>query len=514
MTSTASAVHEPVRGQLSLRSLLARRVKERRFWMVQAGVLTATAVHTLVEAFDLLSGDPELVRAVAHLPVILYLAPVLYAGLQYGFEGGVLTGVWSGSLAVPNLLIWHSHGYSWVGEVTLLALVVGLGVFTAVPVERERHERRRAEDAHRRAEATSRQLGLANRITSMLVGTTDVEGMLAAALDELVDAAGVLCAGARVPYPEGARDIAVLRCAHDGQSRDACRAAVQAASRWPRDAQPVVRDRTIAAPLSAAGPARGVLVVKFEHTTSGGAATTALIGGIAQLIGVAIENVQLQLQEERRLRSYVREITRAQEEERRRVSRELHDGTAQDLVLLGRQLDEVIDQASADRRSTEELVGIRETARQMLDAVRRFSRDLRPSVLDDLGLVPALDWLVAELSDHADIAATFHLEGEPRRLPAETELALFRITQEALNNVEHHARAKTVQVRIAFTPERAALSIEDDGRGFDATSLSGHTKSSRLGLLGMRERAELVGGRLTVRSQPADGTRVAISVRA
>lgn len=513
MTVSASAVTGRSSTKLGLRTLLARRIRERRFWMVQAGVVTATLVHMTVEAFDLLDVESELIRALAHLPVILYLAPVLYAGLQYGYEGGLLTGVWSGSLALPNLLIWHRDGYSWVGEVSLLTVVVGLGVFTALPVERERLERRRAEDAHRRAEATSRQLALANRITSMLVATNDVEGMLAAALDQLVDAAGVVCAGIHVPGSAGEPGLDVVR------SPDPDRAAafvdtVRAAANWSRNGRTVVRDRVTAAPLSATGAELGALVVKFEHATEGRTASTALIGGIARQIGVAIENVRLQQQEEARLRSYVREITRAQEEERRRVSRELHDGTAQDLVLLGRLLDELIDEARAERRSSAELLRVRETSREILDSVRRFSRDLRPSVLDDLGLIPALEWLVADLMDRQDISAQFQQDGEPRRLAAETELALFRITQEALNNVQHHAHAEAVRVRISFNGEEVALTVEDDGRGFDPASLSALARSSRLGLLGMRERAQLVGGRMSVESRPGEGTRVAVSVRA
>ncbi len=224
---------------------------------------------------------------------------------------------------------------------------------------------------------------------------------------------------------------------------------------------------------------------------------------------VARRTQELRLSEERRneMHDYVTLVTRAIEEERKRVARELHDDTAQALVALVRNLDALmldVEEQPAARERAEE---IRTLAESILRDVRRFSRDLRPSLLDDLGLVPAVEWLTEDLGQQSGVRGQLDVIGIPRRMEPDVELSLFRIAQEAISNVRRHARATRVVVRLSFADKKVRLQVRDNGAGFVPGERAADLSSARgLGLRGMRERAELIGGTLSVTSDPGKGT--------
>jgi signal transduction histidine kinase len=146
--------------------------------------------------------------------------------------------------------------------------------------------------------------------------------------------------------------------------------------------------------------------------------------------------------------------------------------------------------------------------------VRRFSRDLRPSILDDLGLLPAIEWVAAEMTRRGAASATVRVEGTPRRLSPEAELVLFRIAQEALRNVEKHAGPCSVSLEVNFRPEDVALTVTDNGRGFELRETGHLAELGKLGVLGMRERAQLLGAEFTIESRPGRGTSVRVRMPA
>lgn len=202
-------------------------------------------------------------------------------------------------------------------------------------------------------------------------------------------------------------------------------------------------------------------------------------------------------------------IIDAHEDERLRIARDLHDETVQSLVLLCQSLDGLAATPGLPHTALASVAKIRTAADTTLDRVRLFSRDLRPSALDDLGLVPALERLVDDFAERSDVDAGLKVTGRQRRLAPETELALFRIVQEALRNVEKHAEASCVTVAVTFDSERAHLRVRDNGKGFDTSPSTGDlVAAGKLGLTGMQERARLVGAELDVRSQPGTGTCV------
>lgn len=204
------------------------------------------------------------------------------------------------------------------------------------------------------------------------------------------------------------------------------------------------------------------------------------------------------------MQSYIVAITRGQEDERLRLARELHDDTIQSLIALQQRVEMVEKALSKDpAMAATKIRELRELVGTALASVRRFTRDLRPTYLEELGLIPALEVLAREAN------ASFTVEGEEQRLDAERELALFRIVQEALRNVAKHARARNVAVKVSFDEHEVTATIEDDGMGFDAPDApTAYARAGHFGLMGMQERAQLFGGNVYVKSERGRGTKV------
>jgi signal transduction histidine kinase len=157
------------------------------------------------------------------------------------------------------------------------------------------------------------------------------------------------------------------------------------------------------------------------------------------------------------------------------------------------------------------LWGFYEQIRDTLQEVRRFSRDLRPSVLDDLGLLPALEWVTEDLKNTYWVDVDLKVLGVERRLLPETELLLFRIVQEALRNIAKHAKATRAEVEIKFDESKISVTISDNGKGFEPPeNLGALTPTGKLGLAGMQERVQLLGGTLNLESRPGKGTEISV----
>ena len=265
----------------------------------------------------------------------------------------------------------------------------------------------------------------------------------------------------------------------------------------------------IAVPLRAKGRPQGLLtLVLGERDLS--AEDLRLLGAIGDQVGVALENALLweELRRKEEVRGGLLEsVITAQEQERLRISRELHDATGQALTSLMvqlRALGEAPDLGTATRMARD----LRGLVSSTLDGVRALSADLRPSVLDDLGLVPAIRRYTATFAERNPVRVDLHTQGlDDLRLDSPVETALYRIVQEALNNVARHAEAGSVNLLLERRNSTLVLVIEDDGRGFDVEgTFHGGAPEYSLGLHGMEERTILIGGRFTVESAPGQGT--------
>jgi PAS domain S-box-containing protein len=212
------------------------------------------------------------------------------------------------------------------------------------------------------------------------------------------------------------------------------------------------------------------------------------------------------------LRFYLQQATRAQEEERKRISHELHDDTIQALVVLSRQLDAL---ASGGKGLSEEahrrLEELWKQTDSILQGVRRLSQDLRPAAIDRLGLLPAVQWLASEATKYSGIATKVNILGTEHRLPEEVAIALFRIIQEALRNVWRHSGATSAEINLEFSDKKTKITISDNGKGFKLAGKIGDlAKQGKLGLAGMQERVQLVGGVISVQSEPGKGTTITV----
>jgi signal transduction histidine kinase len=236
----------------------------------------------------------------------------------------------------------------------------------------------------------------------------------------------------------------------------------------------------------------------------------AILTGIGRQAGIAVENSYLY----ENLRFYARRIMQAQENERKRIARELHDDTIQSLIALSRRLEGVVTaEEQLPEAAAQRVRDLWEQTDEMIRRVREFSQNLRPSLLDDLGLLPTLEELTADLNRQAGLQAAFLVLGERRRLSSEVELTLFRIVQEALSNVRRHARATRVATTVELAASAVRVTVEDNGIGFRPPKLTDDLRAEDgLGLIGMHERVRLLGGNLAIDSAPGRGTKVIADV--
>jgi len=440
-------------------------VRALRFWVVQVGVLFVAFLDEVV--LDILGLQPpfEIPRSTI---TSLLLVPVIYAALNFGVRGAVCTALWATALMFPDWLFITgvTTANAWV-EIGNLAVLNAVAIIVGQRVEREAQARLRAEEALRAsvvAEARYRAL-FGEQHAPVLV--TDAEGVVTEA-----NAAATSLLGTDLPG----------RILSDLVDTSVSAILVGAVQRLP------VGDRAF--------------VPK---------ARTLDIGSGERLIQIVFVDVT---EEERRLRehrAYAAHLVSVQEDERRRLAQDLHDDPVQTLIYLVRMLEHLGD----DPRLPSDLApAVRrdgKLATEVVDVLRTVIHGLRPPVLDDFGAVAALRQLVDEVCRRHEMSIRMRVSGDQVRLSAECELTVYRVAQEALSNVVRHANAAHTRVDLSFG-EQVVLTVSDDGPGIPASGVISATAGGGLGLIGMRERVNLVGGSLEVRSRKPHGTLVRASV--
>lgn len=441
------------------RALIRPPIREPRFWVVQILVLALAAAHLAVDMTSPAQTIP------AGVPVALLLAPVSYAALRFGLAGSVATALWATLLWLPDLLLPNDQGH--VGnDLVELALVIAVAVFVGYHIDAERLERIHAERARGEQQATEtryRQLFSTNAapiVVASQQGTILDANPAARALTDGDVIGSDLRAALGVTGADAAGTVIALLTPRSGLRHYRVNVAHVSGE---RDSEPL----------------------------------TQLV-----LLDVTEERA-----EGERVHRFAELLLQVQEDERRRIARELHDEPLQLLVHLARTLE---DMQAAALMPPDLAAGLEAARMQTVDVASRIRgvvAGLRPPALEQLGLAPALRGFLAEVSEATGLSAELRILGSERRMQAEIELAAFRIAQEAVNNVVHHAAASKLVLTADFDGTGITLCVADDGRGFDTvlTEIS----AGRFGLLGMRERAALTGGNLTVRSAPGEGTVVA-----
>jgi signal transduction histidine kinase len=440
---------------------------DRRFWLIQGLVIGIAAAYWAA----VLSGRWQLSIFWGGELLALFLLPVVYAALNFGLAGALATAVWVSVLSLPSVPLAASAERGW-STVVEAALFVAVALFVGDRVEREIILRREAETARgamRLSEARVRSLFENSPAATLLLGPDG-------AVREANPAAAAL-------FARGRGDLVGTALA--GLVGDGPASAIASGNR------PVIE-------LPGADGGRRFLRPVVSRPGGAGADAFQVV-----FLDVSEERRRLGMKD-----AYAAYVIKAQEEERARIAQELHDEPLQTVVHLYRLLDRLSSAPAGHGADVRRGLGeARAVAEGIAEELRRLARGLRPASLEDLGLETALRRLVADADGRGSLRAELRVDGEPRRLDPLLELGLFRIAQEGVRNVERHARALHVEVGLRFDPEEVELTVQDDGRGLPPT-VAAEGELHGLGLVGMEERAALLGGRFEIDSRPLHGTRL------
>jgi signal transduction histidine kinase len=258
------------------------------------------------------------------------------------------------------------------------------------------------------------------------------------------------------------------------------------------------------------------LVQQVRRVTAGDYDSQVSLSQIREIraLGLAFNYMVSQMKSYRSgLQEYVASVTDTQEEERKRIARDLHDGTVQSLIAIGQRIElsrDTLGEQPVELSKTQ-LTELRNMVTETIASVRQFSRDLRPLALEDLGLIPALQFLVNRLTQEEGMSAELQIEGEAAGLSPDLETTVYRLIQEALSNIRKHAQASEVLVTVRFLPRQTILEIQDNGVGFAVPqSTTDLARTGSFGLLGMEERAHLFGGDISIQSAINQGSIIRV----
>ena len=382
------------------------------------------------------------------------------------------------------------------------------------------------------------QLGILNAIATTVNQSLNLEDILSRALDEVlrltaVDVGAVFLQADMLSKLElaayvGLSEEAARLAAQMGMLDGSCGGVVDKgevvlvpdlALYRGRRARSLKRERLTSlmhVPLMAKGSVLGSMCVGTRTKHQFSEEECEMLTAIGSQIAVAIENARLyaEVQQKEHIRGELfRKAINAQEDERKRIARELHDDTSQNLTALLFLAEEALEMDQIEEARLR-LDRMQTLVKLTLDGVHKVIFDLRPSMLDHLGLVPALRWYADSRLIPREVRVEIKENSKPRRLPPEVETALFRVVQEAINNVARHAAARNVRIEFEFSDESVRVEVEDDGIGFDLNSsqMISPENGRGLGLMGMQERIELLGGEIIVETNPGLGTLLIIHV--
>lgn len=482
MTRAAvEAPHEklPPTGLKSLKRLLLARpeFRNRRFWSIQGLILIVAVIHDVIEVWGLLT----YLGLLYFLPITLFLLPVVYAGLTFGLAGAVATTTWVAMLTVPNWVLWHD-GVERLGVILQFVVITSIASLVGWRVDVERRARHMAEVAVADQIASDLRYRHLFEASPVCIFFVSADGRVLEANAEacrLCGRDGRSLKGDRLADLIGASNAAEVLSNADGATGNKDLIAIEKQDGITLYMKPTVRN---------------------IRESSGQA-----------MVQLVLRDVTEERNQRAGLKAYAAFVIRAQEEERLRMARELHDEVVQAVILLRLQLDEV--EVRYAEVSPDELRVAKKMGEKVVNDLRGFAKRLRPPLLDDLGLVATLKKTLHEFEVRCDVLVHLKVVGHPRRLSPDMEIGLFRIAQEAISNVERHARAKNVTAVLTFDDRHVTLDVIDDGIGFDQpTDRALLATSGHLGLIGMQERAELLGGSLRVETDIGSGTRVRVSM--
>ncbi len=431
------------------RSRIRPPFKDKHFWFLQALLLLIVVSHYLADMNGLLRTSPF----PASLTVGFLLIPISYAAVVYGLRGSIGTAIWSFILWLPDLVLPDDKGQPYA-DLAEFVLVFAVAIFVGYRLDEEKRARKRAEEAENLHQSLSKQyqnLFNANSSPVLLVDTNNK-------VYELNEAAKQLSENSKV----GVR-----------------------------------LDELGITSLAQKEFAVGNRIFSLLSTPIGSHAENS---NSFQLV---LSDITEEFQKSKDAQIYAREVLRIQEDERRRLSQEIHDEPVQDLINLMQRLDKLTKTPKPDQFISE-LSDLRLRAQMIMSNLRNLAHALRPPILDDIGFLNAVRSLLDDVPETVNI--TFSANLEVMHLSEELELGIFRIFQEGIRNIIRHSQATGIEITIELETNQINLEIKDNGHGFDKEKTH-----SGLGIMGMKERSELLGGTFEINSTES-GTIISISI--
>lgn len=458
--------------------------------MFVIGILFHYPQHLLGTEYDSLLAFPDLTHPA--IERMFFLIPITYAGMYFGLRSGIFSLLLSLAVIMPRIFFTHEFGIEAgleTGGVILLGLLLNLW-FEVMRRESRRYRTvvSQLEESERRLRDSRQKYQYLFENASDAIWVQDVNGLFMDGNRAFEKLTGFSCEEVRGIHlrqflsPESlglAREIREKLIAGEDFEQ-------------PYEQQFYIKDGSVKTAKMSTNPVIvGGRITGFEHVA---------------------RDVTREKRQEANVRSYIHQITMAQEEERKRVARDLHDDVSPEILVLINKLDAFTDERRSNSASRQErLKTIRGQAVRALESLRRTAQGLRPRIIDDLGLVAAVEWIAEELEKEQAITITVETSGLDREPSPEIQIVLFRIAQEALNNIRKHARAVNVAITLAGSEDGITMTVSDDGTGFTVPDrVEDKVREGRLGLMGMDERAGLIGGSLKIISSPDTGTKLTV----
>ncbi len=440
-------------------------VRDPKFWAVQATVLLITLIHYFLDIQKILTES-----AWSAIPVFILLLPVGYAATEYGLHGSAATSLWSTVLWIPDIFVSSNKNSVAFGAIAIV-VVNAVGLVTGERIEREQlanNKVKSAEEQLRITEARFRHLFASTRAPILLF---DENG-------HVVNAN---------PAAWGVFKNNVL----DLTFNDICK-------------------------MSISGVFKGRNPTTVELNVDGKPTEfRCLISSVKESDAFVTQLLLQDITEERRafrdVKAFASSLLNAQEDERLRISRELHDDPLQAIIHSSRQIDAVLmdkqNEFNEAHRTT--LARVKEELLKVARSIRSIAQGLRPPSLEHLGVSAAINGLIADLEQQHSRDIIFAVMGAERRFKLDAELAMYRICQESLQNAITHSGADSISVTLSYAESIVRLEIQDDGKGFNTQA---ELDVTHLGLKGIRERVSLLGGAFDINSTENDGTTVTVVI--
>jgi PAS domain S-box-containing protein len=423
---------------------------------------------------------------------ILYLAPIVWAGFLFGWRGALITSLAALACMLPRVIFISLHPMDSLFETSAVFIVGNVLAVSFASLRKERVYRTQLELAQQELRASEERYRELFESASDAIWLHDLEENIVAANKASATLTGY-----------SLKELSTIKSG-DLFAEDCVEDINQIEESLFKNGAP--------------GYLSEVKIIRKDKSESYVQLSTNPVFSNGQIVG--FQHIARDITEQKRMQEnlsfYLHQVTKAQEEERKRISLELHDDTVQALVVLSRRLDAL---ASGGKGLSEDnrlqLEGLWQQTNNIIQGVRRLSQDLRPAALDSLGLRATLEWLASDVAEYSGIETKVNVVGRERRLPGEIELELFRIAQEAMRNVWRHSKATRAGIKVEFDPTKTRITVSDNGKGFDIPQRMGDlAKEGKLGLAGMQERARLIGATLTVKSQPGKGSSITVELPA